>query len=148
MSRDVVGRVDERAIAAWSEHDVEGVVAMLAEEFVWRDVGLPEPLRTVDEVRAYVRGWIEAFPDLKLEQTNRVVQDDAVAAELVFTGTNTGPLRVAGAQLPPTNRPAIGRGAYFSRCEGDKVIEFSAYPDLAGMLVQLGLLQGGTTAAT
>ena len=146
MSRDVVERVDRRAIEAWSEHDVEGVLAMLAEQFVWNDVGLPEPLRTLDEVRAYVNGWIEAFPDLRLEQPNRVIQDDAVAAELVFHGTNTGPLRVAGVMLPPTNRPAIGRGAYFSRFEDGKVVEFMAYPDLAGMMMQLGLLPGSEAA--
>ncbi len=82
MSREDVARVDARSIAAWAEHDVDGVVAMLAEKFVWSDVGLPEPMRTLDEVRGYVRGWIEAFPDLRLEQTNRVVDENAVAGEL------------------------------------------------------------------
>jgi len=140
MSREDVARVDSRSIAAWAKHDVEGVVAMLADKFVWTDVGLPEPMRSLDEVRAYVGGWIEAFPDLGLEQTNRVVDDDAVAGELVFTGTNNGPLGVAGTRLPPTGRSVVGRGAYFARFEGDKVVEFHAYPDLAGMMMQLGMM--------
>lgn len=142
MSKDDVARVDDRTIAAWSEHDMDGILAMLGEKFVWNDVSLPEPLRSLDEVRAYVRGWFEAFPDLGLRQTNRVLADDAVAGELEFTGTNTGPLVAAGNQIPPTGRSVIGRGAYFARFEGDKVVEFSAYPDTTGMLMQLGLMPG------
>ncbi|MGW1347383.1 ester cyclase [Kribbella sp. NPDC002412] len=142
MSRDVVAEVEERTIAAWSEHDVEGIVAMLAEKFVWTDVGLPEPMRTLDEVRAYVRGWIDAFPDLRVNRTNRVVADDAVAGEVEFIGTNTGPLVVAGNQIPPTGRSIVGRGAYFAHFEGNHVTEFHAYPDLAGMMTQLGLMRG------
>ena len=142
MSKDDVAQVDERTIAAWNDHDVDGILAMLAEKFVWNDVGLPEPMHGLDEVRAYAQAWFEAFPDLALRQTNRVLADDAVAAELEFTGTNTGPLVAAGNQIPPTGRSVIGRGAYFARFEGDKVVEFSAYPDMAGMMTQLGLMPG------
>ena len=98
-------------------------------------------------MRGYVRGWIEAFPDLRLEQTNRVLDDGAVAGELEFIGTNTGPLSVAGGQIRPTGRRVVGRGAYFARFEGDHVVEFRAYPDLAGMMMQLGLLPGTNAGA-
>jgi steroid delta-isomerase-like uncharacterized protein len=147
MTKEDVARVDERTIAAWSEHDVDGILAMLAEKFVWNDVSLPEAMHSQDEVRGYVRAWIDAFPDLRLRQTNRVLADDAVAAELEFTGTNPGPLVAAGNQIPPTGRSVVGRGAYFARFEGDKVIEFSAYPDVAGMLMQLGLIPGPAPAS-
>lgn len=65
-----------------------------------------------------------------------------MAGEIEFIGTNTGPLVVAGNELKPTGRSIVGRGAYFARFEGDKVVEFNAYPDMAGMMMQLGLLPG------
>ncbi|MEU4290242.1 hypothetical protein AB0E63_18635 [Kribbella sp. NPDC026596] len=49
---------------------------------------------------------------------------------------------MAGAQIPPTGRRVVGRGACFARFEGDQVVEFRAYPDLAGMMMELGLLLG------
>ncbi len=33
-----------------------------------------------------------------------------------------------------------GRGTYFVRVRDGKVVEFNSYPDLAGMMMQLGLM--------
>lgn len=140
MSREDVIRVDDRTLAAWSAHDVDGVLEMLADEFVWSDVGVPEPMRTTEDARRYVTGWFTAFPDMRLKQLNRVVSDDSIAGELEFTGTNSGPLVTAMGEIPATGRSIIGHGAYFARLDGDRVVEFSAYPDLAGMMAQLGLM--------
>jgi len=41
--------------------------------------------------------------------------DDAVAAEVQFTGTNTGPMMMAGKEIPPTGKPVVGKGTYFAR---------------------------------
>jgi predicted ester cyclase len=73
-------------------------------------------------------------------QMSRVVGEDAVAAEVEFAGTNTGPMVMAGNEIPPTNRTVTGRGTYFAHFRGDKVVEFSAHPDVAGMMMQLGFM--------
>jgi len=54
--------------------------------------------------------------------TNRLVGEDAVAAELELTGTNTGPMMMAGKKIPPTGKSVAGKGAYFARVEEGKVI--------------------------
>lgn len=142
MSKEDVMRIDDRTLAAWSNHDVDGVLAMLAEDAVWTDVTVPEPMRGKEEIRQYVQAWFTAFPDMAVKQTNRVVGDDSVGVELEFTGTNTGPLRMGGMEIPATGRSVVGRGAYFARLEGDKVVQFSAHPDAAGLMMQLGLMPG------
>ncbi len=73
-----------------------------------------------------------------MQQTNRVIGEDSLAAEIRFTGTNTGPLVMGGREIPPTGKAVVGRGAYFVRLKDDKVIEFSSMPDVAGMMLQLG----------
>ena len=77
---------------------------------------------------------------MRVKQTNRVVGDDAVAAELEFTGTNSGPMIMAGNEIPPTNKTVTGRGSYIARVRDGKVVEFSAHPDVAGIMMQLGFM--------
>ena len=76
---------------------------------------------------------------MSVKQTNRVVSDEAVAAEVQFTGTNTGPMMMAGRRSP--DRQERGRqGTCFARVKGGKVVEFNSYPDIAGMMMQLGFM--------
>jgi hypothetical protein len=46
---------------------------------------------------------------MSVKQTNRVVSDEAVAAEVHFTGTNTGPMMMAGKEIPPTGKSVVGK---------------------------------------
>ena len=93
-------RLDDAGMAAWDKHDADAFVALFADGFVWRDWTVPEPMRDRESARQYFNGWMTAFPDMRVKQTRRVVGDDQVAAEIEFTGTNTGPL----AGQPPTGR--------------------------------------------
>lgn len=140
MSIEEVQRVDDQWMAAWNAHDVDAFVELLADDFVWTDVMMPEPMRTKDQARQYVAGWFTAFPDEKAVQTNRIATDDAVAAELEWHGTNSGPMVVGGKEVPPTGKSVNGRGAYLARVRNGKLAEISTYPDISGMMMQLGFM--------
>ena len=96
-------------------------------------------MRAPDQARQYMQGWFTAFPDMRVRTINRVVGEDSVAAEIEFTGTNTGPLSMGGMEMPATGKTVVGRGAYFARVKEGKVVEFSSHPDAAGLMMQLGL---------
>ncbi len=140
MSKEDVERIDDQGMAAWDTHDAQAFANIFADDFVVNDVATPEAITEKDGVRAYAQAWFTAFPDMSVKQTNRVVSDDAVAAELQFTGTNSGPMMMAGKEIPPTGKTVIGRGTYFARVRDGKVVEFNSYPDIAGMMVQLGFM--------
>ena len=144
MSVEEVKKLDDQGIKAWDQHDVEGFVALFADNAVWIDVGMPQPLRGKDAFRQYMRTWFTAFPDLRSRTVNRVVSDDAVAAEIVFEGTHTGPLQgpPGTPAIPPTGKKITGKGTYFSKVSNNKVVEFHSYPDMAGTLMQLGVMGG------
>jgi steroid delta-isomerase-like uncharacterized protein len=139
MNKQEIERLDDLGIAAWDAHDAQAFVDQFADEFAINDVASPEPI-TTSEVRQYAQAWFTAFPDMSVKQTNRVVGEDSVAAELQFTGTNTGPMMMAGKEIPPTGKTVIGKGTYFARVKNGKVIEFNSYPDIAGMMMQLGFM--------
>ena len=113
---------------------------MFADSFVYTDDTMPEPLTSQEAVRDYMRAWYTAFPDMRVRETNRVVDEDSLAAEVEFTGTNTGPLSMGGQEMPPTGRTVTGHGTYFARVRDGRFTEFHAHPDAAGMMMQLGMM--------
>jgi steroid delta-isomerase-like uncharacterized protein len=131
---------DEEEIAAWNAHDVERAAAVFPDDVVWIDTGSPQPMNK-DGLRQYLQGWFTAFPDIKITVTNRVITEDQVASEIDFVGTNNGPLQLGpGASIPATGRKVMGKGTYFVRFKNGKPSEVHTYPDLAGMMMQLGLM--------
>jgi steroid delta-isomerase-like uncharacterized protein len=133
-------KYDEEEIAAWNAHDVERALAIFPDNVVWQDAGSPQAMNK-DGIRQYLQGWFSAFPDIKITVTNRVITEDYVAAELDFSGTNTGDLQLApGATIPATGKTVHGKGTYFVRFKDGKPVEVHSYPDLAGMMMQLGLM--------
>jgi len=131
---------DQEEIAAWNAHDVERALAVFADNVTWQDTGSPQAMNK-DGIRQYLQGWFSAFPDIQITVINRVVTEDQVAAEINFSGTNSGDLQLApGATIPATGRRVNGKGTYFVRFQDGKPVEVHSYPDLAGMMMQLGLM--------
>jgi steroid delta-isomerase-like uncharacterized protein len=140
MSKKELEELDEKGLAAWDKHDAEAFVSLLADDFVWYDWTLPEPIRTKDGARQYFSSWGKAFPDLKTTNVSRVVGDDAVATEIEWTGTNSGPMSMGDKEIPPTNKSVLGRGSYMWRAKSGKIVEFRSHPDVAGLMMQLGFM--------
>jgi len=142
MSMQENVRVDDEFIAAWNAGDTGRTLAVLSDDVVWRDIGNPRSMNGREAARPYVQSWYTAFPDLRATVTNRVVTDDQVAVEVDFSGTHTGPLQMSPEMpaVPPTGRRVNGKGTYFLRIADGKAVEVRTYPDVAGMMMQLGLL--------
>jgi steroid delta-isomerase-like uncharacterized protein len=134
-------KLDEEFIAAWNAHDADRALEVLSDDVVWHDAASSEPMRGKDAVRPYLQNWFTAFPDLNATVKNRVITDDQIAAELEFTGTNSGPLQMSANSpaIPVTGRKINGKGTYFVRIRNGKAIEVHSYPDAAGLMMQLGL---------
>ena len=140
MSKQEIERLDDQGMAAWDAHDADAFVALFADDFVWYDWTLPEPIRDRAGAKQYFTGWTTAFPDMHVKMIRRVVGDDSVAGEIEFSGTYTGPMMMAGNEIPPTNTPVVGRGSYIAHVRNGKVVEFSSHPDVAGLMMQLGFM--------
>lgn len=138
-------KLDDAMRAAWNSHDVGKFLAICDDNIIWHDVASPEPYRGKEGARQFIKGWITALPDLNYREKNRLVTEDAVAVEFVFSGTNSGPIQIApGAPAIPATGKKVNaaKGTYFGRIHGGKWVEFSSYPDIAGLMMQLGLMPG------
>jgi len=140
MSKQDLERIDDLGTEAWNNHQPETFANLFADEFVARDLMVPEPIRTREGAAAYMQSLLTAFPDMHFRLTNRVIGEDAVAGELEWTGTNTGPLTNAGVEIPPTNKSVVGPIAYFMKVKDGRIVEQNSYPDTVGTMIQLGLM--------
>jgi steroid delta-isomerase-like uncharacterized protein len=58
---------DARYLVAWNTHDVEAILALVAEDVVWDDPALPKTFIGREGVRHFVEATFKSFPDLLIE---------------------------------------------------------------------------------
>lgn len=136
-----VALLDDIGIEAWNAHDPNGWVELFADDFTLSDSNLPDVITTKDGARGYIQSWLTAFPDMQVRQLDRVVSGSRVAGFIEFTGTNTGPLTSStGEQLAATGRQVVGSGSYIATVnDRGQIKSFTVWPDVVGMLLQLGV---------
>ena len=93
-----------------------------------------------DEVLGFLGVFHEAFPDLRLENVQLVVDGSAAAAEGTLTGTHDGVLHTPGADVPPTGRRVELRWAAVYATDGDTLKSEHLFFDQMDLLGQLGLV--------
>ncbi|MCC8244865.1 ester cyclase [Saccharothrix luteola] len=139
MSRDDLARLEEACVKAWDQHDADGFASLLTEDCVVIDDMEPKPLRSRDAARRYAESWFTAFPDMRVQEKNRVIGDDGMAVELELKGTNTGPLEMGGTRLAPTGRRITAGVNVFMKARGGRIREIHSHSDSLSMMSQLGL---------
>ena len=135
-------KLHEQVVDAWSKHDVKKFISYLDENVVIYDPGFSKAIKGKFSAEEYFNGWIRAFPDFTMKTLNTVVSSDYLAAEVECSGTHRGILRMGDQpEIPATNKKAITRISFFVREKNGKAFEVRVYPDLFGLLVQLGLYE-------
>ncbi len=142
MTTNEVLKLHNDVMDAWNRHDTKKFLTYVDENVVWQDISNPGPLRGKSSAEEFFNNWKTAFPDLKIKPQSPVISGDNIAVELEFTGTNTGSLRVGDQpEIPATNKKVSNRGCYFGKVRNGKFVEVHTYPDLAGMMQQLGVME-------
>jgi steroid delta-isomerase-like uncharacterized protein len=130
-------------LAAWNRGDVDGVLAGVAEDVIWRDVVLGV-LNGRAALRGAVEAYMTAFPDSRIEETSSTIAAPRLAQELTITGTHRGEML----GVPATGRWTESHTAVIVTFDDDGLlIEGAAYWNALSMLCQLGVTTGFATAA-
>jgi steroid delta-isomerase-like uncharacterized protein len=141
MSNAIIAR---RAVENFNRHDASALAGLYSPAASLSDPQYPEPLHGRDAVRQDFEDLFLAFPDVQIELgTVSADGTGALAYEVVLRGTHGGPLATPDGPVPPTGRPITLRACHFMRIDEHGLIARDRrYYDLAGMLGQLGLLEG------
>ena len=89
---------------AWAERNPDRGAAVIADDCRFVDVPRGEIQHGPEGYRHNYERWRTAFPDEAVKITNVIAEGDWVVVEFTNNGTNTGPLRTAIGDFPPTNR--------------------------------------------
>ena len=128
-----VGELLDRFVAQFNEGRFEEGLADFAPDGVGEEIGTGRRF-TPQEGAENARAWKAAFPDGRGTIETKLIDGDRGAAEVVWTGTNTGSLM----GQPPTGKAVTMRGVVVMETAGGKITRLRNYLDVAGMMAQLG----------
>lgn len=118
---------------AYNNTDVDAIDRLVAEDYVLND----RPLGR-DQLKSFIVRIKSGFPDDQMDIQDLITEGDRVVVRLVATGTHAGPHPLVGA--PATNKTKATRGIYIFRLVDGRIAEAWDVWDVAGELVQLGLV--------
>ena len=124
---------------SWDDRDPDRGAAVIANDCEFVDVPRGELQRESKGYRHDYKRWRIAFPDGRVKITNVIAEGDWVVVEFTNSGTNTGPLRTAIGDFPPTNRKIEVSYCSVMQIKNGKVISGRDYYDVSTILRQLGL---------
>lgn len=123
-----------------TRQQVDAYAALYAPDAVLIAPLSPEPVRGQEGIRQYEGAVYIGFPGATLTLLKSISDDDTIAVEWEYSGTNTGPLPTPAGVLPATNRRMTLRGASFLRLDTEGLIaEEHRYYDARALFQQLGV---------
>ena len=129
-------RIVEEHVRRENRHDLAGIMATFGDEATYHDAPWGEQHLGRDAVEQYYRDLLTALPDLHIDVLDHLVTEDAVALEVLITGTQAGSWR----GLPATGRPVrFPLCAIYRFTPNGKLASEKIYYDRAGVLHQVGL---------
>jgi steroid delta-isomerase-like uncharacterized protein len=126
-------RILKQLIEAENSHDIEKMLALMADDVVIEDVPFGMIMKGKDGVKQGFTGFFAAAADFKVEPKSWVTSESSFALEVIFTGTQTGDLP----GLPATGNSFSVRGCSFGEFENGKVKGRRDYWDSASLTRQL-----------
>jgi steroid delta-isomerase-like uncharacterized protein len=113
--------------------------SMTARDVVYEDMTMGTRITGIEPYVGSAQRWKTAFPDLRTTLVRGYVVGERVIAEVLWEGTQSGPLENAFGLLPPSNRRSKLRSAIFFSVKHDRITECRHYFDLATLWRQLGI---------
>lgn len=129
-----------RLFEMFNTRDLDGIGALVTDDFELVDVGAGLTLRGREALRHWFDGFLTAGTDARAELRTVVAAGDWAASEHVGSFTHTGPLLSPSGSIPPTGRRVELQIAEIYRFRDGQLAQLRAYYDVATMLGQLGLM--------
>ncbi|MYT07572.1 MULTISPECIES: nuclear transport factor 2 family protein [Streptomyces] len=139
-AREVMDRLTE----AVTHPDLKVIADLYAQDAVAVTPDEGE-IRGRDDIVEYWRQMTEMVPDGTFETLHAYESGDTAIDEGVFSGRNTGPIRLpTGETLPATQKEVRVRGVDIATVKDGRIVDYRLYFDEMEFLGQLGLLPDET----
>ena len=122
MSLEDQKTLSRRAMLMWASNNDDRAEEIFAAHYINHqesDVEGGVSTRSLDEWKALVAGYHEAFSQSEAVVERQIAEGDQVATRFVFTATNTGPFL----ERPATGKRITWTGVQIDRFEDGKIAE-------------------------
>jgi steroid delta-isomerase-like uncharacterized protein len=133
---EVAAQLIRDLVDAWNAHDADRLAALYAPDFEEDDVAQARAQHGPESVRALMRLYLRAFPDVQILPERVIIQGDQIAFAWTLCGTHRGTLM----NIPPTGRGVRIRGVSLITVAQGRIQRATRIWDMAGMLRAFGLL--------
>jgi steroid delta-isomerase-like uncharacterized protein len=126
-----------QAFDALNNYEYDKLDQYVAQDYIRHCQATPDiKVESLDDFKALINGWGEAFPDAKMTVDLIAAEGDLVAFYMTYSGTHEGQM----GQFPATGKRMDSETAGFHRLENGKIVETWVTWDNLAILNQLGLL--------
>ena len=127
-------------VTAFNNNDWDAYRQNLTADSVYDEVGTSRKLEGVEAVVEALKGWKEAFPDVKGTIGNTMSTGNTAVLEVSWTGTHTGPLQGPTGTIPATGKQQTTRSGWVLDFDGGKLKQSRHYFDMLSLMQQLDQL--------
>ena len=130
----------QRYWRAWTEHNLDDLLALLAPDFVSRSSLSQGRAAGKELIAKGFEMFDTALPNLREDIVSIMATADRVACEVVETATFSGPLELPTGVLAPTNRSyTLPVASFFRVSARGLIVEQRTYWDTANWAQQIGI---------
>ena len=126
------------SVEAFNRGDWDAIRAMSPPEGTYEETATGRSLLGPDEIIAALQDWRTGVPDVTGEVVRLVTDGDLAVLEVVWRGTQTGPLSAGANTLPPSGRAFTMWSTMWQTWRDGQIVANRHHQDILGMLVQLG----------
>lgn len=128
------------SVDAFNTRDWDRMASLRTPNSVYDEVSTGRRLTGHTEILNAMRGWTNAFSDLRGTVNNTLEQGDTVVVEVTWTGTHDGPLEGPSGTIPPSGKTVTTRAIEVFKCQNDQIVEARHYFDQLNMMKQMGVI--------
>jgi len=135
MSEQENLEIIKRQFEALNSHDLDHIVSMQDEGFVWENDVLPNAVLGREITKQTFQMYFHGIPDLHYEAVQMLASGDYVTVRWTASGTHKGELM----GVPPTNRRVEVNGCGVYELKNGKITHLWSYWDTGYLMKQLGV---------
>ena len=140
MADTGIEQLARRTVEDFNRGDWDAIRAVSAPDTVYEEPATGRVLAGIDDVLTALQDWRTGAPDVTGEIQRVVTDGDTVVLEIVWRGTQTGPLSAGSSTLPPTGRSFTMWSSMWQTWRDGTLVANRHHQDILGMLVQLGAM--------
>jgi hypothetical protein len=104
--------------------------------FATGDLSVLDPHPGMESLRKVFPAFIKAFPDIKIELQQQVVEGNRVSSHWIFQATHLGELY----GIPPTGKPVRFQNINIIKVEEGKIVQYNSEVGWLALFMQIEFL--------